>query len=49
MNTPFLHETKNAIDWTFTPTSLNLGQWLKLEDIYASLYDNKIKMVDRQD
>lgn len=35
---PFLYELKIIIDWTFTTTALDLLQWFKLEDIFASLY-----------
>lgn len=48
-NLPFLYETKSIIDWTFTPTSLSLKQWLKFEDIYGNLYINKVIMVERKD
>ncbi|OMJ81198.1 hypothetical protein SteCoe_18374 [Stentor coeruleus] len=35
---PFLFELRTFIDWTFSKTSLNLFQWLKLEDINARLF-----------
>ena len=38
-NIPFLYEIKNAIDWTFTHTCLDLFQWNKFEAIYDSIFD----------
>ena len=35
---PFLFELKNFLDWTITTTSLNLVQWIKLEEIHAHLF-----------
>jgi hypothetical protein len=35
---PFLYELRIIIDWTFTTTALDLIQWFKLEDIFATLY-----------
>lgn len=35
---PFLFELKNFLDWTMTKTSLNLMQWIKLEEIHAYLF-----------
>ena len=36
---PFLYELKNAIDWTFTHTCLDLFQWNKFEAIYDTIFD----------
>ena len=38
-NIPFLYEIKNAIDWTFTHTCLDLFQWNKFEAIYDAIFD----------
>ena len=38
-NIPFLYEIKNAIDWTFTHTCLDLFQWTKFEAIYDTIFD----------
>ena len=46
---PFLYETRNALDWTVTPTALSLKQWFKLEDIYKNLINVYVEMKDRQD
>ncbi|XAR58511.1 hypothetical protein NMG60_11013938 [Bertholletia excelsa] len=35
---PFLYELRCVLDWSCTTTSLTMYDWLKLEDIYASLY-----------
>ncbi|XP_019423169.1 PREDICTED: piezo-type mechanosensitive ion channel homolog isoform X2 [Lupinus angustifolius] len=35
---PFLHELRCVLDWSCTTTSLTMYDWLKLEDIHASLY-----------
>ncbi|KAL8153056.1 hypothetical protein V2J09_010816 [Rumex salicifolius] len=35
---PFLYELRCVLDWSCTNTSLTMYDWLKLEDINASLY-----------
>ncbi|KAH7277309.1 hypothetical protein KP509_39G044800 [Ceratopteris richardii] len=35
---PFLFELRCILDWSCSITSLTMYDWLKLEDIYASLY-----------
>lgn len=35
---PFLYEIKMMIDWTFTATSLDLFQWIKLESVHDLLF-----------
>ncbi|KAF3962629.1 hypothetical protein CMV_012877 [Castanea mollissima] len=35
---PFLYELRCVLDWSCTTTSLTMYDWLKLEDIYASLF-----------
>ena len=35
---PFLYELKLAIDWTFTPTSLDIFQWNTFESVYDLFY-----------
>ncbi|WOL18856.1 piezo-type mechanosensitive ion channel [Canna indica] len=35
---PFLYELRCLLDWSCTYTSLTMYDWLKLEDIYASLF-----------
>jgi len=36
-----LFELRCLLDWTVTSTTLSFYHWLKLEDIYASLYNVK--------
>eukprot|EP00755_Sulcionema_specki_P012854 Sspe_Gene.52462::Locus_29061_Transcript_1_1_Confidence_1.000_Length_6282::g.52462::m.52462/K22128/PIEZO1_2, FAM38; piezo-type mechanosensitive ion channel component 1/2 len=43
---PFLYELRMLMDWTFTPTSLKLSHWLRLEDITHELH---LTMCDRED
>ncbi|KAG0470501.1 hypothetical protein HPP92_017201 [Vanilla planifolia] len=35
---PFLYELRCVLDWSCTTTSLTMYDWLKLEDIYSSLF-----------
>lgn len=35
---PFLFEMKTLLDWTCTTSTLMMYDWLKLEDIHASIY-----------
>ncbi|CAG7908748.1 unnamed protein product [Brassica rapa] len=35
---PFLYELRCVLDWSCTATSLTMYDWLKLEDVNASLY-----------
>jgi hypothetical protein len=44
---PFLFEIKTVMDWTFTPTGLDLFQWFKFEDIYSVLFIGKCTHVIR--
>lgn len=43
---PFLYEIRTLVDWTFTPTALNLMQWFKFEEIYANLYNTKCDQLE---
>lgn len=43
---PFLYEIRTLIDWTFTSTALNLFQWFKFEEIYATLYNTKCDQLE---
>ncbi|KAI3651575.1 hypothetical protein MP228_002878 [Amoeboaphelidium protococcarum] len=42
---PFVWEIRNFIDWGLSDTCLDLYQWLKFEEIYASLYVVKTNRV----
>jgi len=35
---PFLYEMRSVLDWAAFPTTLDLYQYLKLEDVYVQLY-----------
>ena len=35
---PFYYQIKNVVDWTFTPTSLDLFDWFKFENIYDEVF-----------
>ncbi len=35
---PFIYELKLVIDWTFTPTSLDIFKWGKFESVYDNLF-----------
>lgn len=49
---PFLYELRCVLDWSCTTTSLTMYDWLKLEDIYSSLYlvkcDAKLNRANHQ-
>ncbi|XP_073222018.1 piezo-type mechanosensitive ion channel homolog isoform X3 [Cicer arietinum] len=42
---PFLYELRCVLDWSCTTTSLTMYDWLKLEDIHASLFLVKCDVV----
>ncbi|XP_055941202.1 piezo-type mechanosensitive ion channel component 2-like isoform X4 [Argiope bruennichi] len=35
---PFLYELRSLMDWIWTDTSMNVSNWLKMEDIYANVF-----------
>ena len=41
MNIPFLFELRVFIDWTYTKTSLDVFQWIKLAQCQADLFTAK--------
>jgi hypothetical protein len=45
---PFLYELKALLDWSVTRTTLTLVDWLKLEDIRASLYNRQCDLIMRR-
>lgn len=38
---PFLYELRSLMDWIWTDTSMNLSNWLKMEDIFANIFLQK--------
>ncbi|XP_067135532.1 piezo-type mechanosensitive ion channel component 2-like isoform X2 [Centruroides vittatus] len=38
MAIPFLYELRSLMDWIWTDTSMNVGNWLKMEDIFAHVF-----------
>ncbi|XP_064467318.1 piezo-type mechanosensitive ion channel component 2-like isoform X2 [Ornithodoros turicata] len=38
MLVPFLYELRSLMDWIWTDTSMNLSNWLKMEDIFANVF-----------
>lgn len=35
---PFLLELRTLMDWTWTNSTMSVGSWLQMEDIYANIY-----------
>ena len=50
---PFLLELRVLMDWIWTDTTMAIGSWLQMEDIYANVYQLKcwreIEMVSLYD
>lgn len=42
MVTPFLFELRALMDWIWTDTTMPLFEWLKMEDIFANIYEIKV-------
>lgn len=39
---PFVFELRALMDWMWTDTSMSLMEWLKMEDIFAQLFQLKV-------
>ena len=46
---PFLWELRAVLDWTFTPTTLTLDEWLKIEDVADIVYQRRCRIDDERD
>ena len=40
---PIIPELREVIDWMFTDTSLSLVHWLTVQELYAQLYQVKVR------
>lgn len=49
MNIPFLFELRTLMDWVWTDTSFSVFDWLKMEDIFANVYQLKCARVFEDD
>lgn len=42
---PFVFELRALMDWMWTDTSMSLMEWLKMEDIFAQLFQLKVHKI----
>ena len=42
MFVPFLYELRTIMDWIWTDTSMNLSDWIKMEDIFVRIFKLKV-------
>lgn len=47
MLTPFLFELRALMDWMWTDSSMPLFEWLKMEDIFAKIFELKVTKIRR--
>lgn len=45
MVVPFIFELRTLMDWMWTDTSMNLMDWLKMEDIFANVFLLKVLII----
>ncbi|XP_066947530.1 piezo-type mechanosensitive ion channel component isoform X4 [Macrobrachium rosenbergii] len=41
MSVPFLFELRTLMDWIWTDTSMNLSDWVKMEDVFSHIFQLK--------
>lgn len=39
---PFVYELRTLMDWIWTETSMTLADWIKMEDIFAQIFQLKV-------
>jgi hypothetical protein len=44
MAVPFLFELRTLMDWMWTKTSMTLGEWIKMEDIFSHIFQLKVNI-----
>lgn len=42
MAIPFLFELRTVMDWMWTDTSMTVFDWIKMEDIFAHIFQLKV-------
>lgn len=42
MIVPFLFELRTVMDWMWTDTSMTVFDWIKMEDIFAHIFQLKV-------
>ncbi len=45
---PFGYELSTILNWTIHRTALDFFEWLKVEDLYADLFEIKCRNADRE-
>lgn len=43
MMVPFLFELRTVMDWMWTDTSMTIFDWIKMEDIFAHVFQLKVR------
>lgn len=45
MAVPFLFELRTVMDWMWTDTSMTVFDWIKMEDIFAHIFQLKVILI----